>query len=144
MTRPKIVQKKCPNCGTDIECMSPFSLWLRNLASPLDSSNFDNENLDYIWFCYRPGWLITIEEKTHAGFSTTAQQDTHHIVEQLLTLASGNILQTWRGKRRIEYRGHFIIRFSHTNPDDSTWIHINGKLSNVEQLKQLLLTGGLP
>lgn len=122
---------------------TPFSAWIRALPNPLDSTNFDCQNLDYIWFCYRAGWFITIEEKRFGGKSRSAQSDTHSIIAQLLTLASGQPIQTMRGKRPIVYRGHFTVVFENTMPDDSTWVSVNNVRSNNpnERIIQLLKKG---
>jgi hypothetical protein len=134
----------CPSCGTEIDTFTPFSKWLRRLPYPLNSGNVDNENLDYIWFHYRSGWFITIEEKRYGAQSTEAQKDTHNIVAQMLELASGSPVQTWRGIRPIAYKGHFSIVFSHTDPDDSEWIEINERRSTKDDLMTLLETGKVP
>lgn len=130
----------------DSQVFSPFSLWIRGLAAPLNSSNFDCQNLDYVWFAYRQGWLITIEEKRFGARSTEAQNDTHNIIRQLLAAASGTTVKTLRGKRPIEYRGHFVISFEETTPDDSAWVRINGVEYDhpSEVIKTLLWTGKLP
>lgn len=118
MTRPRFDQE---NKATE------FSEWLRRLSPPLDSSRIDNENIDYVWFDYRGGWFILIEEKRHYGSQTSAQADTHGIVNQFLTAASSlaTPVETMRGSRRIEYRGYYLVRFSDTCPDDSTSVTIN-------------------
>lgn len=126
-----------------MDTMSPFSQWLRALPSPYSSVCFDNENLDYIWFQYRAGWFITIEEKRMGAICTAAQKDTHGIVAQMLTTASGSNCETMRGNRPIEYRGHFVIRFSHTTPDDSDWITINGEPATKDMVMRLLGIGSI-
>jgi len=143
MTRKIKSSAKCPDCGADVQTMTPFSQWMCKLKYPLSSRNFDSENLDYIWFHYREGWLVTIEEKRYGARSTSAQQDTHNIVAQMLERSSGERFKTWRGTRPIEYRGHYIIRFSKTTPDDSEWITINNKASKVADLLYLLEFGKL-
>ena len=135
----------CPHCGNRLSSSSPFSNWLRTLPHPFDSSNYDNENLDYIWFHYRRGWLITIEEKQFGAHSTRAQSDTHGVIRQLLTYASssGYEVSTLRGRRKIEYRGHYEISFEQTCPADSSWVSINGNKGDVTTLMTLLDTGNL-
>ena len=125
-----------------------FGLWLREQPE-LDSINFDCQNLDYVWFAYRDGWLITIEEKRHGSKPTIAQSDTHNIVQQMLTLASkiSNTIdykfQTMRGKRVISYLGHYLVQFEKTNPEDSEWIKINDKEYTKKELIFLLSYGKL-
>jgi hypothetical protein len=125
---------------------TPFSLWIRNLRYPLNSGNYDAQNLDYIWFHYRQGWFITIEEKRFGHQSRNAQSDTHSIVSQLLTLASGQSVMTMRGKRPIVYRGHYIVSFEQTTPDDSAWVRINQTLycDPPRATIELLTYGALP
>ena len=121
---------------------SAYSDWLRQLPYPLDSRNYDNENLDYVFFHYREGWFITMEEKQFGARSTMAQKDTHGIVAQLLTYASQSSVkvETLRGKRSIEYRGHYEISFEKTSPNDGG-LAINGQPADEEKLIRLLTTG---
>lgn len=121
-----------------------FGLWLRSQPG-LESRKFgfDAENLDYIWFCYSEGWLLTIEEKRYGASSSKAQIDTHGIVKQMLEFASGQEYKTMRGKRKIEYKGHFLIQFEKTNPDDSKWIKVNNREYTREELLFLLRRGTL-
>lgn len=130
----------CRYCDTAHTCFTEFSDWIRDLN---DANNYDVENLDYIRFHYREGWLITIEEKRNGRYPSPAQQDTHHIVSQMLALSSGREVETMRGKRPIEYRGHYIVSFENTNPLDSTWVKINNnQYENVVEVVTLLLTSG--
>lgn len=122
---------------------TPFSEWIRALPYPLNSQNYDAQNLDYIWFHYRQGWFITIEEKRFGSQSQKAQQDTHNIITQLLTLASGQRVNTLRGKRPIIYKGHYRLSFERTTPDDSQWIRINEQLFyNPREIVLCLLSKG--
>jgi hypothetical protein len=121
-----------------------FGLWLRNQRS-LDSRlyGFDGENLDYVWFAYRDGWVITIEEKRHGAAQAVPQRDTHSIINQMLQYASNREYLTMRGKRKIEYRGYYLIQFENTTPDDSQWIKINGHEYTSQELLFLLRFGQL-
>lgn len=116
-----------------------FGLWIRN-QPVLGSVNFDCQNLDYIWFAYRDGWLITIEEKRYNGKSSLAQNDTHNLIKQMLEFASGQEYQTLRGKRSIHYKGHYLIQFENTNPEDG-WIKINGEIVTKNELTLFLYSG---
>jgi hypothetical protein len=124
---------------------TPFSNWLRDLPAPYDSGSVSLHNLDYIWHYYRDDWFITIEEKQHGGRCTGAQRDTHAIVYQLLKLGSElekMVRSTMRGiMKRIDYRGHYVIRFEKTTPDDSEWIEINKQMRTKDNLMGLLGTG---
>lgn len=135
----------CQKCGTNATGSTPFSDWLRSEQCPegLSSRFFDCQNLDYIWFNYREGWLITVEEKQFGKSISANQSDTHQIVQQLLEIGakSGIPVQTLRGERAIEYRGHYLIVFSGTTPDDSEWIKINGKVCSKDGLLHLLESG---
>ncbi|GEM_PF-2645386 len=139
---------KCQICGADATGSTPFSDWLRSDKCPpeLSSAFFDCQNLDYIWFNYREGWFITIEEKQRAKLISKNQSDTHSVLEQLLNIGTSNDVpvRTMRGRRKIEYRGHYLIVFSGTTPDDSEWIKINGVMCNKSELLHLLKTGCLP
>lgn len=139
------VEMVCPQCGEKTNSMTPFSDWLRKQSGPLSSKFFDSENLDYIWLNYRQGWMITIEEKRYGATPTEAQTDTHNIIRQMLEYASSHPVDTWRGRRPIEYRGHYVLSFENTSPDDSKWIRINGKMeTRVELATNLLLSTGRP
>lgn len=133
----------CSNCGSSVSSFTPFSDWLRSLSYPYNSAVFDNQNLDYIWFNYREGWLITIEEKRYGAMPTDAQADTHNIIAQMLARASGGVYKTWRGWRNIEYRGHYLVVFEKTTPNDSNWIKINRRLCSKNDLLRLLGSGRL-
>lgn len=131
----------CPDCGDKVTGATQFSDWLRSLPGPYTSANYDCQNLDFIWFQYRQGWFITMEEKRHSARSTAAQADTHSIVAQLLATASGTTVGTFRGERPIEYRGHYVLRFENTGPQDSAYIFINERLADNDTLLELLHTG---
>lgn len=141
MTTPMRNGVACPECGTSVATQTAFSDWLRSLPFPLDSKRISNHNLDYIWHNYPDGWFITIEEKCYGGESSFAQRDTHGLVAQLLKVASGAECLTARGqRRRIDYRGHYVIRFECTTPDDG-WMEINGERSTRDDLVVLLTYG---
>lgn len=155
MTKVRTYSGRCPNCGTYpalcAQCGSKttgsthFSDWLRELKSPLNSAYYDCQNLDYIWFQYREGWFITIEEKMLGLRCNKNQKDTHGIVSQLLRIGSetGRVIKTLRGMRHVEYRGHYEITFEQTTPDDSQWVLINGLRYSPEIVCYLLRTGNL-
>ena len=138
------VELLCPQCGEMGTTMTPFSHWLRGLAPPLDSKMFDNQNLDYIWHNYRQAWFITLEEKRYGKRSSQAQMDTHNIVAQMLTLASPAWVSTLRGLRKVEYRGHYVVIFDKTSPDDSRIIFVNEQEIDKAMLLSLLTYGHLP
>ncbi len=122
-----------------------FGDWLRNKHQDrIGSHRFSAQNLDYIWHDYRANWLITIEEKRYGGMRSQraqkAQKDTHGIVMQLLWRGSGSVVETMRGSRPVEYRGHYEIIFENTNPDDGGFT-INGVPGNQDMLLELLTTG---
>jgi hypothetical protein len=160
MTRKANLFAKCPDCDADAACpecgqkiprFSAFSDWLRGLPAPYDSSRVSLHNLDYIWHNYKENWFITIEEKKNGGTCSPAQHDTHAIVFQLLQIASkaleithGSVLSSMKkDRRRVEYRGHYVIAFENTSPDDSSWIRINKNDTNKEGLLRLLTNGQL-
>lgn len=118
-----------------------FGIWLRNQPEIDSHEGFDGENLDYVWFQFLEGWLITIEEKRYGFSPSKAQKDTHGIVKQMLQIASGFPIETMRGIRPIEYRGHYLVQFEKTNPDDSKWIKINGNVHTKTDLLILLQFG---
>lgn len=139
MTRPR-------NDGND----TAFSGWIRRLPPPLNSSNYDFNNIDeywYMWFGYREAWFILIEEKTFGADLTDPQRDSFGILNQFCTHSSPLWCDTWRGKRQIYYRGLYVVRFSHAGPLDSDEVEINGSLyrSAIQDvLKSLLRNGKLP
>jgi len=126
---------------------TPFSNWLRELPPPYNSRFVSLHNLDYIWHYYKEDWFITIEEKQHGGYCTEAQRDTHAIVYQLLKLGSDLkewVVSTMRNvPKHVEYRGHYVIRFEKTTPDDSEWIEINKERKTRDNLLALLRTGSM-
>lgn len=129
-----------------------FGSWLRELGYPLNSRRISVHNLDYIFHNYRENWFITLEEKRKRGRVEPSQDDTHFIVVQLLEAASGTeVLSSMREDvRHVEYRGHYIVVFENTTPDDSKWIRVTDRMKNEMQivdtdgLLYLLTTGSLP
>jgi hypothetical protein len=153
MTKGRTYSGRCPNCGAYpalcAECggkttgSTPFSDWLRKLKRPLSSVYYDCQNLDYIWFQYRQGWFITIEEKMLGLHCNRNQKDTHGVVVQLLEIGSETkqAIETMRGKRMIEYRGHYELTFENTTPDNSEWLSINSVRYPPNAIYTLLSTG---
>lgn len=130
----------CPKCNKTVKQGTPFSKWLRSIGGRFSAHNeFSSyhlvaQNLDFICYWYRQGWFITIEEKRYGATSNQNQRDTHGVVSQMLTIASGATVATLNAKRRkkatkesIEYRGHFVVSFQNTTPDNSEWVKINNK-----------------
>jgi hypothetical protein len=139
----------CPKCQTTVQAGTPFGQWLRELTGPLSSSKISNQNLDYIWHNHADDWLITIEEKKNGGRCSEAQKDTHRVIYQLLMLAS-KLIETFKIKVRVgayksrwasvEYRGHYVVVFEKTTPDDSVWIKVNkGDAILRENAKDVIL-----
>lgn len=131
------------------EKFTPFGKWINRLNYPYNSINFDFNDVDYIWFGFKMAWFITLEEKRYGKNPTDTQKDTFNIISQLLKIASGNVVETMRGRRRIEYRGHYFIVFENTTPEDSQWIKINdivyqgGKSAVRDAILYLLWNGKL-
>ena len=150
MTKPYVPIEHCNNCGDPVDTRSPFSQWIGKLPYPLNSGMADCENLDFVWFQYRKGWLITIEEKRYGARSNPAQADTHGLVAQMLAFASGHQFTAGIGARRklqpIQYRGHFVVSFQKNTPDDSEWVRINDVVFHdpVVAVKTLLTHGKPP
>jgi hypothetical protein len=128
---------------------SAFSDWLRlsEVAQLGLGSNFASvTDIDFVWFAHpiEEGWYITLEEKCMGSTTTNTQQDVLNIVSTHLLLGSQRQCQidTWKkGLRTIEYRGHYLISFEKTNPNDSAYIKINGKKKTKDDLIQLLRHG---
>ena len=120
-----------------------FGEWLRcKYQDQIGSQNFSAQNLDYIWHNYREGWFITIEEKRNKRQPDLSQKDTHAMVEQLLTKASGAPVKTMRGVRPAEYRGHYLVVFENSSPADG-WVNVNHNRVSEAELVGLLTTGRL-
>ena len=126
------------------EHSTEFGLWLRRQHQQMIGSHtYSAQNLDYIWHNYKQNWLITIEEKRYGSRCTFAQRDTHGIVAQMLEMASGTQCRNERGQLvKVEYRGHYVIVFSNTNPEDGA-IRINNQPATTDDLLRLLTTGCL-
>lgn len=133
----------CPRCKKNRPMGTPFSLWLRRLPFPLNSNNYYNTDLDYIWFAYKQGWFITLEEKQSGHTVNQFQKEVLSIIENRLSLILTQDQITIRGKRPITYNGHYNIIFEHTSPSDSEWVIINGKSCTVDNLYHLLKYGEL-
>lgn len=149
MTRQVRFNLTCPKCGSQVQRSSNFSEWLRQLPPPWDSreGGFSNHNLDFIWHNYKERWVITIEEKTRGGTVSYSQEHTHAVIAAMLEAASGQYLNIrYAGKiehRPVEYRGHYVVRFQNTTPDDSGWITINDQIVTRQEVLEWLRTGSL-
>lgn len=95
-----------------------------------------------MWFRYKEGWFITIEEKCFLAQPNVFQNETHQIISEMLKKSSKSIKSPLR-KKLIEYKGHFIISFEKTNPDDSEYILINNEKHSKDELMNLLRYGSL-
>lgn len=157
MTRSNQGSVKCWHCNEVVHCRkchnsvlsgTQFGFWLRG-CQLTSGAGYAAHNLDYIWHQFRDDWFITIEEKRYGGESTESQQDTHSIVVRFLQFASDNIEEIFVGfanrrrRAKVEYRGHYVIVFENTTPDDSSWVKINNKEYNnpEETILHLLKTG---
>lgn len=133
----------CPLCRKTRKMGTPFSLWLRQLSAPLTSRTVYNSDIDHVWWHYKDGWLITIEEKQYGADIKRPQQELIDIVSERLSGFTGITQKTLRGVRPVQYRGHYNIIFEKTCPTDSQWIRINKQTTSIEQLMILLSTGNL-
>ena len=144
MVRQAEHNKTCNHCGGDLVCSecgvpskngTPFSNWLRDTG--ISASCHD---IDYVWHNYRENWFMTLEEKTHNGTQTLSQKDTQGIVFQFLRSASPRKCLTIHGAQTVEYRGHHVIIFENTTPDNGS-IRLDGKDITKEALINFLETG---
>lgn len=131
----------CPNCKSLQPMGSSFSLWLRKLRCPLDSSNIFNTDIDHVWFHFRQGWFITLEEKTNGKRVASTQQEVLDIASEKMLQSNMLKHKTIRGERPIEYRGHYTIIFEKSNPTNSQWILINNHVTDTDGLLSLLKKG---
>jgi hypothetical protein len=120
---------------------TPFGAWMRD-HDELDSKvvGFDAENLDYIFFLYKQGYLRLIEEKWgYNNFPTFAQHDTHGLVSQMCQFACSH--PDFEAKRartgKIVYGGYHLLQFENTNPEDGG-VRLNGMPITKEQLIQFI------
>jgi hypothetical protein len=137
---------------------SAFTQWTRSLGAGFTSKSCDCQDIDHtwphrcIWNRHLSHWFIVIEEKSHGGTQSAAQDDTHAILDQMLRFASDQQCEVECGigdkrqRRRVEYRGYYLIVFEKFGPLDSSWVTINGrKFTDAEHaLQYLLLHGKLP
>ena len=99
---------------------SAFSEWLSKYGPAWFEGHTDIQDIDFIIFNYLTGDILTLEVKEFENSTQQAQNDTQNIIKQLLSLSSGKIVNTLRGKRPIIYHGHHLIQFLHTTPDDGS------------------------
>lgn len=125
----------CPNCGVPSSTGTPFSAWLRN-------TNFQVSihDIDYVWHNYAENWFMTLEEKTHGAPQSQSQKETQGIIFQMLRSASPRLCLTRNGWNIITYRGHHLIVFENTNPDDGA-IYLDNIEITKEELLEFLRTG---
>lgn len=145
--------KVCPHCKARLHPDTAFSRWMRYLDYPNSNSQASNHNLDYVWFRYYDNWFITIEEKTHGKEydlekrGDVSQIQSHGLIKQMLSAASGGLYDIsfadWsRTNEQVFYKGHYVITFENTTPDDG-WMKINGEAHSRYDLRYLLWRGVL-
>lgn len=121
----------------------PFRRWMRTRL--LDSKRgLSVTDLDAVLFHYLDGRLCLVEAKSGLADVPFSQQDTLSVLDQLLRLgaATGEPVQTARGKRRVVYEGLRVVRFSGTCPDDSQVVLLDGRPVSPEELIEVLNMGG--
>lgn len=112
-----------------------FSEWIRdNGPSSLDSRDaVDIEDIDFVLFSYLTGEIMTLEVKERGALPRMAQKDTQNVLRQLLQLSSPATVQTIRGVRKINYRGHHLIQLQNTTPDNG-WVKLDGRKVSRNEL----------
>lgn len=128
----------CPKCGTPTPTGTNFSNWIR--SQPINHSITD---IDFVVHDFRQNTIVTLEEKCRGATPNKSQTDTHYVLYQMLKHANGIDVKTLRGTRPVYYRGHHIISFENTSPEDSNWISIDGKQYDVDRLYNLIDKGTL-
>lgn len=121
----------------------PFRRWMRTRL--LDSKRgLSVTDLDAVLFHYLDGRLCLVEAKSGLADVPFSQQDTLAVLDQLVRLgaATGEPVQTARGKRHVTYGGLRVIRFSGTCPDDSQVVLLDGRPVSPEELIQVLNMAG--
>jgi hypothetical protein len=134
----------CPKCNAKRKMGTPFSIWLRQLGAPLNSQSVYNSDIDHVWWHYKGGWFITIEEKQYGAEVRKSQQEIIDIFSERLLKFAQATQKTLRGIRPVSYKGHYNIIFEKTSPLDSNYININGQNYQTTQLVYLLKNGELP
>ena len=146
------VRGQLPNQVTDVRCISSKpgqgAMLIKTVCEP--SPGIDAENLDYIWFAYRKGKLMLLEEKRHGHSQKWQQAQTHSIVDEALqyTCDSGYLFTQGRlagwddglpqfKPAKLEYHGYHVITFGKTHPEDG-WTKIDGTEVTIEQLLNFL------
>jgi hypothetical protein len=93
-----------------------------------------------VWHNYAENWFMTLEEKTHGAIQSQSQKDTQGIVFQMLRSASPRLCITRDGWQTITYRGHHLIVFENTTPDNGA-IYLDNTEITKEELLEFLRTG---
>lgn len=126
---------------------SNFSKWLSRYSQHY-GKQVNIQDIDYIIHDYNEGWYITIEEKTRGASGNDRKSFGQIRVQDFISraLTRGSIKkEVWPNRYDPEYRGHYVIVFSGTSPDDSEWISINGTTyTDFADFHELMQTGYLP
>lgn len=135
---------KCEVCKDTIHHETYFGLWLRDYKTNF-KKNVNIQDIDHIIYSYDENWYITLEEKTNNNQEyKRGQREMQSILSQIFTSASNTLIDTMRGKKKLEYRGHYVIVFQYHDPTDSNWVQINGQVYlGMDMLFQLLKEGNL-
>jgi hypothetical protein len=128
----------CPKCGTPSPTGTNFSNWIR--AQPINHFITD---IDFLVHDFRKNTIMTLEEKCKGAMPSKTQVDTHYVLYQMLKNSNGMEVKTLRGVRPVHYRGHHVISFENTSPEDSEWLSIDGSRYTIKDLYNLIDKGKL-
>ena len=101
-----------------------FGLWLREQSSLDSSLGYVATNLDYIWYNYKTGEWMLIEEKRHKGEIKLYQRQIFGRIDKLCQADSS-------------YKGFHQITFENTSPENGQ-IWIDGNLVSKTELLDFL------
>jgi hypothetical protein len=104
-----------------------FGLWLRE-QNEIDSNlGFVATNLDFIWYNYKSGKWMLLEEKRHGGLIQFYQRALFNKIDKLC-------------QRDSLYCGFHELVFENTNPSDGR-MWLDGKAITVNELLKFLQMG---
>lgn len=96
---------------------TPFNKWVNQLDGKLGSDRNYYSDIDGHWFAYRaqPPFTLELESKSRAFWPLKGQWEALAVRAQHAAAGSAEVVETYRGRRIVAFRGLFVISLA--DPD---------------------------
>ena len=106
------------------EHSTEFGLWLREQEQIESGRGYVTTNLDYVWYNYKTGQWMLLEEKRYGAGLTFPQRKMFGLLDDV---ASSDVM----------YLGFYLIVFERTSPNDGG-VDLNGSRISACDLLEFL------